>query len=936
MFRKTARVQSLGAFGTDFRFVRKAQRANGSEVDGATSGASGAGVSYFLDGARKLDVRGLLERVADLYAIDPDPSNYFFEAIRANTTNAPNENNDGFHQSELLRFDVRLGMPVYMTYAGKPHHLNHRTENPKAARGVLIDAHYNTDAPALETCPSCKRRTADRQNRDSTGLHCKCGALVKDEFVEILVGIDAKKDPLFAEGVRKGTLRAGSMGCNCLSTVCNVCQHVAYSKPEFCEHIRAGNKGSLWRRKGNVWVKTSAPEITRELGRHKLSYVPNDFCYVTAPDFEARRAFEYCTGVIFDEYSRVDQPADPKALQVEVLKAAQVVSDSSLASDAPDPQLLQRETEALIHSADAKRKEHRMKSAARKKTAGRFVVVRVNADDRDTFAAASLEEALDLAQADEGDKIEYGLVEAPDAGAARLMKPEHWTMVPTEPKDKDGLESEAINIHLEEGDEPVVIEPPGGNGAPGAPGAPGGAPSPESIEQYTEKEMPMGAPPQDEQMDAEEMGVLPVPPGASKQGAFRQAYASWRVQVSEQGNARLLTGDRTPVFVMKAKAAQDPEARAAFGRQVLADLLVHGLVHTARKYRAAFSPKFAQVVSGGMNDMAGFDDHEMFASPLDGGMSDIGKARHAPPKSIHDEDGDDMAGDVRGAPPKDVAEGGAMDHAHDSGPDSAVGEDHETMREKRKPFSMNKNTVLEDEVHDHKEPLKKKSEAGPEMAKSAESLRIKRLERVAEAKLAKAEAMLKRANVEAEAQAKVASEAAVTAFCRALRIAARRQAADLELSPLKQAAEAVLSEPRVIGKDAATGSPIEYQGLDPELTRYLVAQLYSVGHDDHLEQLVRRARELTQKGDQYLIDAESDLRNVQASIPEVTNARVAELDEVGLRALELRARAQEGNLQFNPTPSDIAAGNGHDRRAAIRGALGGTLVEAARGRLGLN
>jgi hypothetical protein len=244
VFRRVARVASLGTFDV--------------EQDGAIRVAQldtppTETTSYYLDGARKLDVRALLEKVGSVYAISHDPSDYFFEAIRANTTNAPNENNDGFHQAELLRFDVKLGMPVYMTYAGKPHHLNHRTENAKAARGLIIDAHYNADAPALETCPGCQTRTADRQNRDETGLHCKrCGTLVRDEFVEILVGIDARKDPLFADGVRKGTLKAGSMGCNCLSTSCNVCGHVAYARPEFCEHIRAGNKGTLWVRRGNA------------------------------------------------------------------------------------------------------------------------------------------------------------------------------------------------------------------------------------------------------------------------------------------------------------------------------------------------------------------------------------------------------------------------------------------------------------------------------------------------------------------------------------------------------------------------------------------------------------------------------------------------------------------------------------------------------------
>ena len=78
--------------------------------------------SYYIDGTRKLDIQGMLDKVADKYQISRDPDDYLFEAIRANSTNVPNENNDAFHKSELLRFDTRLAMPVYMTYIGKPHH----------------------------------------------------------------------------------------------------------------------------------------------------------------------------------------------------------------------------------------------------------------------------------------------------------------------------------------------------------------------------------------------------------------------------------------------------------------------------------------------------------------------------------------------------------------------------------------------------------------------------------------------------------------------------------------------------------------------------------------------------------------------------------------------------------------------------------------------
>lgn len=213
-FRKYARVQSVGFAtndGTGEGFKRLA-RAASDEPD--TSSSQSISPSYYIDGVKKIDVRATLEKVADKYAISADPSDYIFEAIRANTTNIPNENHDGFHKSELLRFDLQAGMPVYETYKEKGHFVNHLASAPKRARGVIVDAHYYADTPPLDQCPSCDFDTKQASSRDATGIHCKrCAFPVKDEFVEILVAVDTKKDPAFANAVKSGALNAGSMGC---------------------------------------------------------------------------------------------------------------------------------------------------------------------------------------------------------------------------------------------------------------------------------------------------------------------------------------------------------------------------------------------------------------------------------------------------------------------------------------------------------------------------------------------------------------------------------------------------------------------------------------------------------------------------------------------------------------------------------------------------
>lgn len=977
MFQKIAQVQSLATFEVDqggFRVIAQVS------PDSRTAAPKS---HYLEDGSRVFDVQGLLDRVAETYNISTNPSTYFFEAIRANTTNVPNENNDAFHRNELLRFDVKLGMPVYATYSGKPHHVNHRSENPKAARGVILDSYYNDVAPALDACPSCTTKTAERQNRDESGLHCKkCGTLVKDEFVEILVGIDAKKDKRFAEAVRSGQLRAGSMGCNCLSTTCNVCSHVAYAKPEFCEHIRAGNKGTLWRREGSRWAKTNTLDIKHELQKRRIAYVPRDFCYAKVGDFEVRRAYENCCGVIFDEYSRVDQPADPKALQVEILKAASVAPLTTTAG-VPTTEQLRLETEELIRSAAQK--------------------------------------------------------ESMVRAAQRLPRVPHVM-----PMEQDG-----VSIALEPGDDPLTIESPsepGMPGDPGMPGAPGGMPgappgmAPQmSIDQFTEQETE--GPPASEEMDLGEMGVLPTPPGASaprkkglKMRTFEASYRKWTVQVSEQGNARIVTASGAPVLIVRGRATQDPEERRVFGRQVFASLLSDGLIQTARKFSGIFSPRFAQVVEDGVNDMVGFDDHEMYGSPLEGGetdMKDVDRASTAP-SSTRDDGLNDMDGDVRGNPPDKSTTDGVVDHERkEQNIDNVTEPDGSDMREKRDPVNLGSDSVLDDITVDHKEPVTSKrgrislgtklvhrgnakrtaavvgvhatirgttyeiaegkktaqlsgsdvektwrlldkqpgtlklpgkptqvvtAADGVGMTKTCEKCGSKytadhkcayaekdasaksfeRLQKVTVAKLAKAQAEVTRIQREAEEQIVVARSAAVDSFMRALRLAARRQEVGLEDSPIKQAAEAVLAETREIGRDAASGQPIVYDGMDPELTRYLVAQMFQVGHGDQLNALVKSATSLMSRGDQYLLDAEADAKNLIPELPRVTASVSTAVDDVGLHAEAMRRQAQSGNLHFNPAPTAPQGAEGQDKRARLQHALSGTVVGAVRGRLGLN
>jgi hypothetical protein len=161
---------------------------------------------YNQDPPKADDIAEKLKVVAESYCISADPKDYIYVAVRALTADAPNENHDAFSEKELLRFDSKFGCKVYQTFNMKPHHVNHRSADPKQARGVILDSHYNTKNA--------------------------------EHFPEIFVAVDKTKDKKLAEGIKSGDLEGWSMGCSASWTICSICDHSAESPAEFCNHIR--------------------------------------------------------------------------------------------------------------------------------------------------------------------------------------------------------------------------------------------------------------------------------------------------------------------------------------------------------------------------------------------------------------------------------------------------------------------------------------------------------------------------------------------------------------------------------------------------------------------------------------------------------------------------------------------------------------------------
>lgn len=225
--------------------------------------------SYFLQQAGNIDIEAILADVSDTYKISANPRDYVYIPVRANSVDVPNENGDAFSRAETLRFDHKIGRRVYQTYLLKPHHVNHRADNPRMARGVIMDVHFNDLNPMP---PEWRKRY-----EASTGQR-----LDRDLFVEALLAVDTTKDPFLSNGMKAGAIDSFSMGCECASTRCSVCGNIATTRLEFCPHIRYGNK-MKW--------------------------------YARPSDRRTVQAFEWCEGVVYSELSAVDQPADPRAVR---------------------------------------------------------------------------------------------------------------------------------------------------------------------------------------------------------------------------------------------------------------------------------------------------------------------------------------------------------------------------------------------------------------------------------------------------------------------------------------------------------------------------------------------------------------------------------------------------------------------------------------------
>lgn len=150
----------------------------------------------------------VLKAIAKVYDLSSNINDYIFPVPRAVQADNPNSNGDCFEHDELIRFSPKHRCQVYATFRRDPLHIEHASENPKAARGFIVDATYIQDNP-------------------------------KDRYVLTVVAADTTKDPPLTDGLLSGEIDKFSMGCICEAVQCSYtpCQKIATSDFDLCTHL---------------------------------------------------------------------------------------------------------------------------------------------------------------------------------------------------------------------------------------------------------------------------------------------------------------------------------------------------------------------------------------------------------------------------------------------------------------------------------------------------------------------------------------------------------------------------------------------------------------------------------------------------------------------------------------------------------------------------
>lgn len=773
MFRKTSRARIVATLSDGKTRVAQVVPETSNYADGVP---------------QRINLQDTLNLVAETYEISKNPTDYIFVVARAVSaelpgTPNPNENGDTFTRDELLRFEAKLGRRVYKTFDLKPNQVNHRADNPKTARGLILDSSYNDTNP-------------------------------QDQYVECLLAIDASKDPVYAQGIRSGAIDAFSMGCVAEYTVCSICANKATSKWEFCKHI----------------------------ARNKMR------------KFEGKLAYEICGGVVFEELSAVDQPADPRALTQEVLAIS--AGKEELAA----------ESELLALKSRLSKLEGSVMATQTTKTASKTAQAQPMAPQMppqqpDQIMAGPEDDMLPFA----GEMP----MAVDEQGPEAMMAQAPPAMDPMAPAPGPAMPAQAQGAPAPMPADPMAQAPMPAQAAPGAPAGPA-----TELGQYKdvldkEEEQPMSG---------DELGVMAT--AARKLSLrFAEKHSTIRVEATKAGNFRVfdersgrgLFALRPPVRIASRKRA------SLFCETVLRHIAHYGLSGAMKGLKAIPYPqRSAQVLDHHDDNLT--DEVAKSQAPAEKGMDDDKSDQPEKGSSDTAKDMDTDKAEEASAGPSGAIESRVTNMSKApkaSGLDSTKSPDSDKKDEPESPDS----DPLKGEEHDHQE-------------------RIAKLQAFYEKKIAAVKAQMtetaskEKADLESRVE-KLAEQRAqkmMARFERCLNLVAERQRLNHEASEMKIAVGDALLTPFDINAEE------RYPGMDVELMTTIVEKSVGSNLPAYIGSLVNRAKEVYSYDDSFLISAEKDIK--RASVVPVQ----VEADASSGADPSLEGRAIRGSLELKAEP----------------------------------
>jgi len=166
-----------------------------------------------------------------------EASGFVYTVVRAISSRV-NANYDGWPVDELKT--------SYKTFVGRPVYVEHNNQDPKRARGVILDAVY-------------------KESKLASGI--------TDASVYCLMEVDATSFPKLANAIMEGKINGVSMGADVDGTTCSACGRYASKPSEYCVHIPAlkGRKVVVY--KGAKRIESTVWENCHKPNFFELSYV---------------------------------------------------------------------------------------------------------------------------------------------------------------------------------------------------------------------------------------------------------------------------------------------------------------------------------------------------------------------------------------------------------------------------------------------------------------------------------------------------------------------------------------------------------------------------------------------------------------------------------------------------------------------------------------